>query len=189
MRRVIVPALMIIALLLGGCGESDKLREELDEARAEWNSEETVSFTANVTAELSGSSFQCTLLCTHSAEETVVEILSPEIIAGIKARLKDGETEIEYDGIILAVGDPMKGEISPLSAMPMIMEALLSGHVTGLWTESEGDTEMVAAEVYISENEYAKLWFDTENYTLIHAELVSGAKAVVKCEIVSFTKE
>ena len=44
MRRVIVPVLMVIALLLGGCGESDKLREKLDEAREEWNSEEMVSY-------------------------------------------------------------------------------------------------------------------------------------------------
>lgn len=98
MRRVIAPVLMIIALLLGGCGESERLEKQLAEAREGWCAAESISVTADVTAELGDSTFKCRLLCTHSSDETVVEVLSPENIAGIRARLKDGETKLEYDG-------------------------------------------------------------------------------------------
>ena len=189
MRQVIVPVLMIISLLLGGCRENDKLQRELDGAREEWAAANSLSFTASVTAELSDSVFECVLECTKSEETLVVEIKSPENIAGIRARLSEGKTELEYDGLILAVGDPMKGEISPLSAMPIIMQALTEGHAMRIWPERDGEQEMLCAEVYVSESDCAKLWFDRENCNFVHAELVSDGRAVVKCEIVSFTKE
>ncbi len=184
MRQVIVPVLMMI-FLLSGCGEDARLQKEFDEARDKLLAAESVSFTADVTAELADSVFDCTLVCSKAGEETVVELIKPENIAGIKARISEGQTEIEYDSLILALGDPLKGEISPLSAMPMLMDALLEGHAVRLWTERANEREMVVAQVYISENDYAKLWFERENYAFVHAELVSGGRAVVKCEITS----
>ncbi len=189
MRRVIVPALMIMALLLCGCGESDRLEKGFDEAREKWRAAEELSFTADVTAELYESSFECSLLCTRSGDETLVEVLAPENISGIKARLKKGEAQIEFDNIILAIGDPMKGEVSPLGAVALIMSALLESPASQFWKEKQQERDLAVTELYISENQYARLWFLKENYSLVHAELVSDGRAVVKCKIVDFTKE
>lgn len=188
MKRVF-PVLMIIALLLAGCGEAAALEKGLAEAREAWAQAESIGFTAEVTAELSDSVFDCSLAVTRSGEETAVEVLAPENIAGIKARLKAGETEIEYDGVILAVGDAALGEISPLAAMPMLMDALLQGHARSIWTESQGEEAFAVAELYVSETEYALLWLQRENFAPRHMELVSEGRAVVKCEIISFTEE
>lgn len=187
MKRVF-PVLMIIALLLAGCGESEKLKEGLEEARENWAAAQSISFTAAVTAELSGSVFECTLRCSRSGEETVVEVLAPEIIAGISARIGSEGAELEYDGLILALGDAVKGEVSPVNAMPTVLSALLEGHVTGIWRESEGEKALIAAECYVSDSEYVKLWLD-ENWIPVYSELVSGGKAVVKCTIEEFTEE
>lgn len=189
MRRVVIPVLMMIGLLFCGCGEGEKLEKGLEQARVNWAEAESVTITADVTAELTESSFSCNLLCTRSGEETMVEVLSPENIAGIKARLSEDAAEIEYDGLILAVGDAGKGEISPLRALPMLLDALLTGHVRSIWAETEETGQLAAAEIFISETEYARIWFDRENFAPLHAELVSDGRAVVKCEIKSFTEE
>lgn len=188
-KRLLASLLMIISLLFCGCGEAQRLEAAFEKARENWQEAKSLSFTAEVTAELYDSVFSCTLLCTYSDGETVVEILSPENIAGIKARLKDGEAQLEYDGLILAIGDPMRGESSPLGAMPLIISALLEGHVTLLWDETQGESRMAAAEIYVDENSSLRLWFDRENFTLLHGELVSGGRAVVKCKISDFTGE
>lgn len=187
MKRVL-PVLMIIALLLAGCGDSEKLEDELEKARESWSAAECLSLTAAVTAELSGSVFECTLRCSRSGEETVVEVIAPELIAGISARIDADGSELEYDGLILTLGDAMKGEVSPVTAMPTILNALLEGHVTGIWCESEGEKELIAAECYVSDTEYVKLWFD-ESFVPLCSELVSGGRAVVKCTIQEFTKD
>lgn len=188
MRRVIVPALMIIALILGGCG-SGGLEKDFEEARKQLAEAEKLSFTADVTAELSGSVFECRLLCTRSKGETLVEVIAPENISGIKARLGEGEAHIEYEGIILAIGDPTKGECSPISAVAAIMSALVEAPLSLIWKEKAQERELIAGEFYVSETESARLWFSKENYSLVHAELVSEGQAVVKCRIEEFTKE
>ena len=66
------------------------------------------------------------------------------------------------------------------------MEAITRGHVIRLWQESEGDKSLWTAEVFISEDMYAKIWFEGENMHPVHAELVSGGRCVVKCSINSF---
>jgi len=186
-RRVIAPVLMIAALLLSGCSGEKAFERERQEARSRWQESESLSFKAEVCAELNEGVFECSLRCTFSSGETVIEILSPESIAGIKARIGEGETRLEYDGIILALGDPMLGESSPLAAMPTIMNSLLKGHVNYMWSETEDDLPLAVWEVYVDESSSMNLWFERENYTLMHAELVSGGRAVVKCKITDFS--
>ncbi len=188
-RRLTASILLIISLLLSGCGEAQRLEAAFEKARENWQAAESLCFTAEVTAELYDSVFSCTLLCTHKGGETVVEILSPENISGIRARVKEGEAQLEFDGVILAIGDPLKGEVSPLSTIPLIMSALLEGHVTLLWSEAEDEQVLTVAEIYVDEDSSLRLWFDRENFTLTHGELVSGGRAVVKCKISDFTEE
>lgn len=189
MKRAILPVLMITALFLGGCGGTAALEKGFEEACARRVEAGCVAFTAEVTAELTDSVFECTLACSRSGEETTVEVLAPENISGIKAHVKAGETEIEYEGVILAVADPEKGEISPLEAMPMLMDALTRGHARSIWKESDGERELAAAEVFLTDTEYALLWLEGENFTPVNMELVSGSRAVVKCKISSFSEE
>jgi len=188
LRKRVLPVLMIIALILAGCGEAAALEKGFTETRERWFGAETIAFTAGVSAEFADSRFDCTLKVEKNGEETIVEVVEPENISGIKARLRAGETEIEFDGVVLAVGNAV-GERSPLAAMPLLMDALLQGYPRSMWRESEGEAQYAVAEVYISETDYALLWLDGENFSPVHMELVSGGKAVVKCEILSFTGE
>ena len=87
---------------------------------------------------------------------------------------------------MLAIGDEVLGELSPISAMPLVLDALGEGFVDMVWTETQGQTELIAAQCYVSEDEYMKIWFEAENLTPVNAELVSGGKVVVKCRIEDF---
>lgn len=189
MKRIAVPALMIMALLLVGCAKSGGLEKSFEEERIKWTQAKGLSFTADIVTELGDSVFECTLQCSREGEDIVLELIEPENIAGIRARLGEDAAQIEYEGIILAVEDASIGETSPVSAAAKIMRALTGSPLTQIWTETAQEQELIVTELYISENEYARLWFLKENFSLIHAELVSDGRSVVKCSVVSFTKE
>ncbi len=189
MKRIAAPALMITALLLSGCVKNTAIEKSFEDERLKWGESQSLSFTADIVTELGDTVFECTLLCSREGEDIVLEVQKPESIAGIKARLNDASAQIEYDDIILAVEDSSIGEISPVSGAAKIMRALTKSPLTQIWTEKTQESELIVTELYISESEYARLWFLKENFSLIHAELVSGGRSVVKCHITSFTKE
>lgn len=185
MRRMCLSVLMII-LLLTGCGESGELEQKIDALRRTLDGAGKLSFTAEVTADLGESQFTCTLRCTAAAEETVLTVTEPEIIAGVTARLGGGETKLEYDGVELAVG-ATEGGFTPVGAVPVLLEAVRSGHVTQCWREKAGEEELLAARTYIDESSYALLWFREESMEPVYGELVTGDRAVIQCAISEFT--
>ncbi|MBR5489709.1 MAG: hypothetical protein IKV79_00390 [Oscillospiraceae bacterium] len=180
---------MIISLLLCSCGERDSLEKHLHEARARWEEGKTIRFTAELCAELSQEVFTCRLNCLHEKGETIIEIIEPENLAGIKVRMKDGETALEFDGIILAIENPMMGESSPLGAMGLFMDALRCGFINQMWMERENEQALAVYEMYVDDNTSAKLWFWEENFALMNAELVRNGRSVVKCKITDFAEE
>lgn len=189
MKHFALPALMIMALLLCGCSKTATLEERFENERISWSEAESISFTAEIVTELNDSSFECTLQCIKNSSGISLEILSPENISGIKAKLNEDETRIEYEGIILALENSSIGEHSPVSAAAMIMKGLFQSPLTQIWTEKAQERELIVAELYLTDRDYARLWFSGENFSLINAELVSDHRAVVKCKISSFTKE
>ncbi len=188
MRRLWA-ALMITALFLGGCSDEERLQSRLDERRQEIADSEYVGFRADVCVELTDSVFDCVLQVERSDGEIVVEAIEPEIIAGIRARVSDGETAIEYEDLILVIGDTVLGEVSPVAAMLPVLEAMQSSYADMVWAETQGQTGLLAAQCYVSEDEYIRIWFASENMTPVNAELVSGGRVVVKCRIEDFTLE
>lgn len=187
MRRVVIPVLMIMSLLLSGCSESERNTKRIDEARAKIAEAESMSFLAAVCAEMEDTRFECVLRVSHSGEETVIEVVEPELIAGIRARVSDGDAAIEYDGMILALGGAWEDTISPIAAMPMLIDAVTKGYIGQTWTETQGNRELIAAQSYISDQSYMQLWFDGETMVPVNAELVVEGKVVVKCAIEEFT--
>ena len=189
MKRAFLPVLMIIPFFLSACGDAGALEDAFLESRERLAAAEKITLEAEVTAELYDSTFECSLKCSRENGEYTVEVLKPENISGIRAKMSEEESLLEYDGLILALPDPSPGSASPLEALPLLTQALIKGHLSSIWRESEGEQSLAAAQLYISESDYAQIWMDTEKFIPRNMELVSGGRAVVKCKIVSFTEE
>ena len=91
--------------------------------------------------------------------------------------------------MVLVICDAVLGEVSPVAAMLPLLQAMSDGFVDMVWLETQGQTELIAAQCYVSEDEYMKIWFEAENLIPVNAELVSGGRVVVKCRIEDFTLE
>ena len=180
MRKAIISALMMTLLLLPGCGEREvRLEKSFDELRAAVTAAQSISFETRMTADWGDTTADYTLAVTYDGQETVQEILSPELLKGVRARALRGQTSVDYDGVILGAG-PLDGEgLSPMSAVPVILDALASAYVELLWWD--GDT--IAARLYVGEQSVATVWLDSESLALTAAEIACDGRTVISCRV------
>ncbi len=186
MRRWLIPALMI-TLLLSGCGNGAQERR-LDELRRTLAAAQKAAVTADVTANLGNERFSCTLACTVTADETAVELIAPETVAGIRAIVGRDAASIEYEGLSLGLGG-WTPDTSPVTALPLLLNALRAGSVLRGWTEREGEQTLLVRDYYVTDDTTLTVWFDDGGLLPVRAEFVCGGETVLRCEILDFTYE
>ena len=130
--RKLLSCVLMMTLLLSGCkggGESSPeaaalaLRDTYANL-AGWTS------TVDITAEVGDKVFDFTLEASWQKEgETVLTITAPELLAGITARIADGETVLEYDGAGLSLGLLDGRGLTAVSAVPWVMEQISRGYM------------------------------------------------------------
>lgn len=176
MKKLWLTALAL-CLLLTGCGDR-RMETRWEDFSAALRERETLGFTAALRAEYDDRSVEMTLRYARSDGVQRVTVLEPAIIAGIGAALRDGETQLEYDGIVLDTGPLDRYGLCPLSALPRLVEALCRAQPDSCWQEG-GETVYL---LVIDDNCRAQVWFD-EDMRPVHAELLSDGAVRVVCEI------
>lgn len=183
MRKTIVSALMMTLLLLPGCGEREvRLEEGFDAVRQAVTAARSIRFETQLTADWGQTVAEYTLAVDYDGQQTVLEIRAPELLAGVKATALRGETSVDYDGVILGTGPLDREGLTPMSAVPVILDALASAYVELLWW----DADAIAARLYVGEQSVATVWLDGESLALTAAEIASDGKTVIACKMTNW---
>jgi hypothetical protein len=179
MSKRLVPLLMIPLLLLAGCGEREvTLENNFAAFRQGLTQAEVVSATVELTAYVGDTVETYTMAVTYDGQQTTMELVSPEILAGIKATAQDGQTAIAYENVMLSAGALNQEGLTPVSAMPAILKAMASGYTELLWWEAD----QVAARLYVGENSVCTLWLEPDTLTPVTAEIASAGQTVLTCQ-------
>lgn len=175
--RVFVP--LFLPVLLSGCGSA---REEarLEEFSARLAEAENTCFTAAMRCEYPDRVEDLTLHFEGGEEECTVTVERPENIAGIRARITEKGGALEYDGLILDVGD-ISG-ITPMSALPLIYGTLRTPFIDHVWSEGENTVYSLIQ----NDETWVNVWF-TADMIPCRAEIVSGGTVAVHCEILDWS--
>ena len=179
MRRAAVLLAPMMLLLCACSGENGAAARF-----AQWRAGvENVQFTAE--AALSDGDYAAgyELSCDYTPDGCSVEILAPEIIAGVTASRSAAGAEIEYDWLILSLGSA--GGVSPMNAMPMLADAVRGGHVINCWEEDGGVTAVQLSGV---DDIVVHLWLDGE-MTPVRADIEYDGEAAVKLAITEWRLE
>ena len=187
MRKLTVILLAYLLLLSAACSVTDRDAETFDRFREELCAAEALEFTAEIIADYGGYTQSYRLKCSGSNGETRVEVVLPEVISGIAANVRDGGTELEFDGAILEVGTLDDSGLSPVSALPALLRSMRQGHVESLG-RSVGD-DILTAQITISDSSEQMLWLDSETLRPIRAEISTGGRVVIYCDFVDFELE
>ncbi len=178
MKRLCLPVLLLLCLLLSACGDraGEERFREFSDALAQ---QETLSFTAALRAEYEDKTVEYTLRYEEGPEGALITVLSPELLAGIKARLAGDGAALEYDGLVIDTGDLDSRGLTPISALPALVETLRSGHLESYWTEEGRALFQLIADDELS----AVVRFEPETMTPLRAELISGGHVRVVCDL------
>ena len=178
MRRRFIPLLLLFCQLLSACGSG--AAENQYNAFAQALSEmDTLSFTAVLRAEYEDKTVDFTLRYNEDESGTSVTVLAPELVAGIKARVVGDSTALEYEGILIDTGNLDNFGLTPMSALPILVETMRAGHLESYWTE---DSRAVF-QLILDDHLYAVVYFESETMTPVRAELVSDGHVRVACDI------
>ncbi len=198
MRRKMC-ALMMIPFLLTGCsmgaGNGISAAEELAlTIRTEYLAMTVCSATIEVTADYGQRVYTYTLSMDWEKNgETVLTVVAPETIAGITARVENGTGYLEYDGAGLETGPLLAGGLSPVEAVPLIVDYICSGYIAECDLETVGEKRQLwlccrDPETASGMGMEAAFWFDEQSHTLLRAELISDGYTVIQCHFTDFIK-
>ncbi len=183
MRKGLISVLMIPLLFLAACGDQEaKAERDFAAFRASLANAERITLRAALTADYGGTVQDYVLSAVYDGAETRVTVEEPELIAGVTAAVKRGETSISYDGVLLGAG-PLDAEgTTPVSAIPVILMAMTDGYVELLWREGS----YLTARLYAGESSACTVWLDEETRTPVSAEISNDGKTVIACRFTAW---
>lgn len=196
MRKLLLCVPMIALLLLPACsgGSGVNKAEELSlTIRGEYL--EAASWTADVTvtADYGQRVYQYQLTAAASKDETVLTLSEPETVAGITARLTEKDSLLEYDGMSVETGPLDENGLTPVSAVPALMDAARSGYVIACSLEDGESGALLRMDCGDPEGQpgtgvETTLWFDADTHALVRGEISLDGFRAVLCEFSNFTK-
>ena len=192
MRRGLLALTMLLPAVLCACGGGNEDNGLVLELREDFRNMEAWSGRMDLTADYGLRVYEYTVSFTGSRDEgTVLTIEAPEEVAGITAAAREGQTWLDYDGVRLETGPLDESGLTPMDALPALLDDLARGTVAETGTETDGERELLRLTVRdpdltAESGRETVFWFDKARKTLLRAELRSDGVTVVRCTFSAF---
>ena len=193
MRRLWLSVLMI-PLLLVGCGrtEGNEAEQLALTVRGTHLAARSCSGCAEVTADYGQRVYRYQIDFQADQEQTVLTLLQPETVAGMVARLSSQEgSRLEYDGIMLETGPLDDSGLTPVSAIPALLETVREGYLDSCVLEG-GENGSRSLRLVSRNPELepgtgieSTLWFEPDTLALQRGEISRDGFCVIRCEFLN----
>ena len=194
MRKLLYCALMIT--LLSGCsssGQGNKAESLALDIRTEYLAITSFSANAALTADYGHRVYQYELDVTAQNDTTTLTLTAPETIAGITAQINNtnDNATLVYEDLSLETGPLNQNELTPMSAIPAMLEAVCSGYLTACTFEENGLLRMDCGEpdVPVGTGTELSLWFEPETHLPVQGEIRVNGFRHISCTFSNVTKE
>lgn len=182
MRQAFLLALTISLVLMSGCKSRAQQEEHFTSWKEQFLLSGDVQITAVVTASDEESASRYKLLYERKGDAESVEVIEPELISKVKAHIKDGKTELSYDGAVLETGSVVGERFSPMTALPVFVDFLEDGYLKDVWIEKTDGEDTLTAELELPDGSRMLLWIDEGSGRAIAASIRSGEVAELMIE-------
>ena len=171
MRKATLFALML-TLLLTACGGEEE-RDPASELQAAYAGLAAATLEADITCHYDDETRTYTMLCDYTPGSRSVTVLAPEDLAGICATVAEGELTLSYEDVSLDAGGYSAAAISPVAALPKLMEAAAAGYVSQQSVEEleERSGLRLSCDLDGEEGDLYTTWFDQETLLPLYSEI------------------
>lgn len=192
MRRRMCAPMISLLLLLAACGRVEEKEAPGMHLRKLYEDMAGCSMVAEVCCSFDTLLWTGELRCDYvPSGESLVEVLKPESIAGVRARMRDDSWQLEYEETVLPV--PVLGEtsLSPAACLPRLMHALREGWL--LEEREEVLREIPCLRLTLDESApdgrkiVSTLWLRREDGIPLRGEVALENEIILTAEFTSFT--
>lgn len=184
MKRYI--AFIALIFCLSAC--SNKALTGADLVREKYKSIEACKLSADITADFGERIGEYSITYELKGEEGIITIEKPVEIAGITATINADGSSLSYDGLILETGKLAGTALTPIDAVPTMLNTWAAGYMTDAGTEKLKGVKCyhLTYRSTIEETEVEQhAWFDMETLKPLRAETLVDGRRVISCEFTS----
>lgn len=168
MRQKCFAALLILPLLLAACGAGGDEAKVTAFCAALQN--ETVECEAELVSRIGGETETFALSCAESEQGSEITVHAPEMLSGVTAHV-GADCDLSFDGLVIPV--PAEG-LSPLNAVPLLLDALRRGHLDLVWREGE----TLTAQFIPNDDLAVRVWFSPDGKPTAASFLDRGTETI-----------
>ena len=124
--------------------------------------------------------------------ETVLTLTAPEDLAGLTARVEQGRSRLEFDGITLDTGELTGEGLTPLELVPALMEWTRTGFMAQCVYENLDEVPALRVQfrdpdMQAGTGTECAAWFARTSHALLRAELFWNGELVLSGKFTNFT--
>ena len=195
--RKMISCVLMMTLLLTGCGttKDDSPENLAAQIRAEYLALHGWSSTVAISADYGEQVFDFAVEAVWQRDgDTVITVIEPQLISGVTARIRDGETVLEYDGAGFSLGMLDLSGLTPVSAIPALMNCITTGYMAQCsWQGEEAARKLVVLcrdpnAAPETGTEYT-LIFDPATHSLERAEVAVDGELRLTAQFTDFSME
>lgn len=187
--RKVLCALMMLTVLLCGCQSAT---ERAEAAREPYQTMTTCNMEAKLLWGQEEMEQAYTLHCEFTPEESAkIEVLSPELMAGVTAVVEGEELSLSYEDVCLNAGTLTEENIAPVTVLPRIIGTLRDGWLVEQSEETWNDTACLRLTLEDTSGDDVTLnttiWIRQEDNLPLRAELSEEDNIFCQVEFTEFT--
>lgn len=194
MRNPLCCALMMTLFLLSGCtgGVKGNQAEQLAlDIRSDFLAADKISSHVALTADYGQRVYEYELDLQTSQALTTLTLTAPDYASGITAQIQGQKGTLIYEDISVETGLLNKDGLTPISAVPALLDAVRSGYITSCTLEESGLLRLDCGQPDASPGTGTEmvLWFQPETAVLVQGEVLVDGFRCITCQFSQFTKE
>lgn len=193
-RKALVICVLMMTLPLSACraGGSTSPQEQALTIRADYLAATGCTARVTLRADYGRRVYDYEGAVTVSGEDTVLTLTAPAEVAGVVARLSGTNGQLEYEGTVVETGPLSDEGLTPLGAVPALLEAARSAFMDSSTLEPLDGVSVLRVlcrdpSRSPGQGQEATLWFDPGSGALLLGELTLDGRQVVRCEFEQFT--
>lgn len=185
MRKKGLTGLILLALLLAGCGEkTQSCAEEWQQRYAQMQGYEAL---VEVSVPREDETLHYTLSLEKSGDSVRAAVIEPEELTGIAATLTGDALTLEYDGMALDAGT-LSPRVSALNCVPLVLDGFSRAYLDSVGSETLDGKDTLRADFSMTlgdETLGGTVWF-TDGGAPVYLEASEDGKIIAAAEFTNF---